>query len=112
MSDVDIDYTKDAAPHEALSSKPGRPRSGGNGGGMRSKESYIAYLALLGIAAHLIARFGLHAATKLYDLPLILVLTIGGAPLLFDLLRRIMHREFGSDLLAGLSIAASAVLGE
>ena len=31
---------------------------------------------------------------------------------MFDLLRRIIRREFGSDLLAGLSIAASAVLGE
>ena len=112
MSNVDIDYTKDAAPHEAPSSKPGKPSSGGNGREMRSKEAYIAYLALLGISAHLIARFGFHATTKLYDLPLILVLTIGGAPLLFDLLRRIIRREFGSDLLAGLSIAASAVLGE
>jgi heavy metal translocating P-type ATPase len=44
--------------------------------------------------------------------PLILVLLMGGAPLLFDLLKRATRREFGSDLLAGLSIAASAVLGE
>ncbi len=112
MSNVDIDDSKDAALQEVPSSKAGRPRSRGDGREMRSKEAYIAYLALLGIAAHLIARFGLHTTTKLYDLPLILVLTIGGAPLLFDLLRRIIRREFGSDLLAGLSIAASAVLGQ
>jgi heavy metal translocating P-type ATPase len=45
-------------------------------------------------------------------MPLILILLIGGAPLLFDLLQRMVRREFGSDLLAGLSIAASGVLGE
>jgi heavy metal translocating P-type ATPase len=37
---------------------------------------------------------------------------VGGAPLLFDLLKRAAHLEFGSDVLAGLSITASAVLGE
>jgi heavy metal translocating P-type ATPase len=47
-----------------------------------------------------------------YALPLILVLLVGGAPLLFDLLKRAARLEFGSDLLAGLSIAASAVLGQ
>jgi heavy metal translocating P-type ATPase len=39
-------------------------------------------------------------------------LLVGGAPLLFGLLKRAAHREFGSDLLAGLSIAVSALLGE
>jgi heavy metal translocating P-type ATPase len=39
-------------------------------------------------------------------------LLVGGAPLLFDLLKRAAHREFGSDVLAGLSITTSVVLGE
>jgi heavy metal translocating P-type ATPase len=39
-------------------------------------------------------------------------LLVGGAPLLFGLLKRAARREFGSDLLAGLSIAVSALLGE
>ena len=67
---------------------------------------------MLGILAHLIVRYGLHASVRQYNSPLILILVIGGAPLLFDLLRRMARREFGSDVLAGLSIAASAVLGE
>ena len=114
MSNVDFDYAQDAAPPPAPSPKPPAPPSGGDRPNKEkwSKETYIAFLALLGIAAHLIARFGFHATTTQYNLPLILVLTLGGAPLLFDLLRRIVRGEFGSDLLAGLSIAASAVLGE
>ena len=67
-----------------------------------SKETYIAVVAIVGIGAHLLTRS---------SYPLFLVL-IGGTPLLFDLLRRIWAREFGSDLLAGLSIAVSIVLGE
>src|ERR1700733_13127241 len=67
---------------------------------------------MIGILAHLIVRFGLRTPAARYDLPLILVLAIGGAPLLFDLGRKMVAREFGSDLLAGLSILVSAILGE
>jgi heavy metal translocating P-type ATPase len=58
------------------------------------------------------ARFGWHASARQYNAPLIAILVAGGAPLMFALIRRMLHREFGADLLAGLSIAASAVLGE
>jgi heavy metal translocating P-type ATPase len=67
-----------------------------------SKETYIAVVAMVGIGAHLLTR---------NNYPLFVVL-ISGTPLLFDLLRRVWAREFGSDLLAGLSIAVSIVLGE
>ena len=77
-----------------------------------SKETYIAFLAAMGLLAHLIARYGLHESPRQYNAPLILILSVGGAPLLFGLLRRMIQREFGSDILAGLSIAASAILGE
>ena len=76
------------------------------------KESHIASLAMSGLLIHLVARFGLHASPRNYNLPLILVLVIGGTPLLFGLFRRIVQGEFGADLLAGLSIAASGLLGE
>ena len=39
------------------------------------------------------------------------MLLFGGIPLVFDLLIRLLHREFGSDLLAGISIVASVLLG-
>src|SRR5215469_7511393 len=77
-----------------------------------SKETYIALLAGCGILAHLVARYILRAASGTYNLPLILVLLVGGAPLLYDLLKRVARGEFGSDLLAGLSVAVSIVLGQ
>ena len=77
-----------------------------------SKETYIAIFATLGILAALVARFALHVAAGQYNVPLILVLSAGGAPLLFDLARKLLAREFGSDMLAGLSILVSAILGE
>jgi heavy metal translocating P-type ATPase len=40
------------------------------------------------------------------------VLGIGGALLLYDLGRKMVARDFGSDMLAGLSILVSAILGE
>jgi len=77
-----------------------------------SKEAFIALLAALGISAHLTARYVFRAPPDQSALPLISVLLIGGAPLLLDLLKRTARREFGSDLLAGLSILAAAILGE
>jgi heavy metal translocating P-type ATPase len=76
------------------------------------KETYIALFSALGILTHLISKYGLRTSPEWYDSPLLLVLLIGGAPLIFDLLKRAARREFGSDLLAGLSIAVSIVLGQ
>jgi heavy metal translocating P-type ATPase len=77
-----------------------------------SKETYIAVFATLGILGALVERFAIHVNAGQYNIPLILVLLIGGGPLLFDLGRKLVAREFGSDLLAGLSILVSAILGE
>jgi cation transport ATPase len=74
-----------------------------------SKETYIAIFALIGILIHLILRYVFHNPT---NLALITVLVIGGIPLLFDLVRKIVAGEFGSDMLAGLSIVVSAILGQ
>lgn len=39
-------------------------------------------------------------------------LVLGGGPLLYDLLRRLLRREFGSDLLGGIAVVTSVILGE
>ena len=91
---------------------PQLPEDGQGSKAKWSKETYIAVLAMAGILTHLLMRYGLHAPFSQSNWPLGLALAIGGAPLLFDLLKRVARREFGSDLLAGLSIAASAVLEE
>ena len=48
----------------------------------------------------------------LADLPLVVMLVLGGVPLVWDLLTKLVQGTFGSDLLAGLSIVTSIVLGE
>ena len=61
---------------------------------------------------HLVLRFGLHAATSAFQIPLLATLVLGGLPMLYDLLRKLLKREFGSDLLGGISIITSVLLGE
>ena len=78
----------------------------------RKKETYIAGLALAGILAHLWLRYGFRAPAPIPAYPLLVVVIVGGAPLLFDLVKKSLAKEFGSDLLAGLSIVTSLVLGE
>jgi heavy metal translocating P-type ATPase len=46
------------------------------------------------------------------DLPLVAMLALGGLPLVWDLVRKLFAGTFGSDLLAGISIVTSIVLGE
>jgi heavy metal translocating P-type ATPase len=77
-----------------------------------SKETYIALVAMLGIWLHLLARYAWHGPVLQQNLPLIATLLLGGTPLLVDLVRRIARREFGSDILAGVSIVTSVFLGE
>jgi heavy metal translocating P-type ATPase len=48
----------------------------------------------------------------LADLPLVTMLLIGGVPLVAGLLRNLARGEFGSDMLAGISIVTSIVLSE
>ena len=73
----------------------------------------MAILALAGILVHLILRYltGL-ADSPVANLPLLLVLFVGGLPLVVRLLWRGLHGGFGADHLAGVSIVASALLDE
>jgi P-type E1-E2 ATPase len=75
------------------------------------RDIIIVMLALAAIALHLILR--LTQLSPLYrNLPLIIILIFGGVPLVWDLARKAMVREFGSDLLAGISIITSFILQE
>jgi heavy metal translocating P-type ATPase len=76
------------------------------------KHSVIAVLAIAGISLHLVLRFGFHSAAGTHRLPLLAVLVAGGIPLVWELLRKLFRREFGSDLLAGISIVTSVLLDE
>ena len=75
-------------------------------------QRVIALGSLGAVGLHVVLRYGLALASPTADLPLFLALLFGGGPLLLDLARKIAHRDFGSDLLAGISIVTSVLLGE
>jgi heavy metal translocating P-type ATPase len=72
----------------------------------------IAAVATLGIAGHLLLHFGFGHRGLTQNLPLYLVLAFGGLPLTYRLIQKCMAREFGSDLLAGISIVTSVLMGQ
>jgi heavy metal translocating P-type ATPase len=67
---------------------------------------------MIAIALHLVLRYGTHAPLRVALAPLIVVLLVGGTPLIFDLTKKLVKREFGSDLLAGVSILSAVGLGQ
>ncbi len=74
------------------------------------RTSVIASFSAVAILLYLILRFGLHRHRA--EIPLLATLALGGTPLVYELLRKLFRREFGSDLLAGISIVTSVLLGE
>lgn len=78
----------------------------------RRRVSVIALLSIFAIALHLLLRFGLHAEARIHQIPLLATLVLGGLPQLHGVIRRMLKREFGADVLGGLSIAAAILLGE
>ncbi len=91
---------------------PDRPISKLMGFWTSRKMVIIACVALAGIALHLVFRYGVHVSDLSYNLPLWIVLAFGGIPLLYELLTKVLKLQFGSDLLAGISIVTAALLGE
>ncbi|HAN96529.1 MAG TPA: cadmium-translocating P-type ATPase [Planctomycetaceae bacterium] len=75
-------------------------------------EGAIALGAVIAIALHLVLASFLPDPAWIRQLPLWFALAGGGGPLVFGLVRKLLRAEFGSDLLAGLSICVSVVLGE
>lgn len=77
-----------------------------------SREDLIAGIAVAGILLHLVLRYVFGLSATPYLLPLWIVLAVGGAPLIFTLAKKVLAREFGSDLLAGISIVTAVLLRE
>lgn len=75
-------------------------------------EGYIALLAILSITMHLVLRY-LLPTFQMYSLyPLYATLALGGGILVFDLVCKLVTGQFGSDLLAGMSIITAFLLEE
>lgn len=77
-----------------------------------NRTTIIAVFSAAAIAFHLWIRFGFHRELEWNQAPLIATLILGGLPLLFDLFVKLWKWEFGSDLLGGISIVTSVLLGE
>jgi heavy metal translocating P-type ATPase len=72
----------------------------------------IAVLSIVAIALYLLLRFAAGVPLATANLPLQVALLLGGLPIVVELLIKLWQREFGSDLLAGISIVTSVLLGE
>jgi heavy metal translocating P-type ATPase len=76
------------------------------------KETYIAGITIIAIGLHLVLRYGTDVPLRVAQAPLLVALVVGGTPLVFDLGKKLVKREFGSDLLAGVSILTAVTLGQ
>lgn len=99
--------------------------SGGNSNAAKSsaprgtsrKQLTVAGFTGAMIAVHLVLRFTTLSSNRagglpLYDIPVLAALIVGGIVLVIELAVKLLHGEFGLDLLAGISIITAAILGE
>ncbi|MEQ1740604.1 MAG: heavy metal translocating P-type ATPase, partial [Methyloglobulus sp.] len=104
-----------------------------------TSEKFILAFSLLGICAYLALQYGLKIPDEIYtvtlnvslasavanvyqgqlsfpvslvQIPLYLVLVLGGVPLVLQIIKKFLLGDFGADLLAGISIVTSVLLGE
>jgi heavy metal translocating P-type ATPase len=76
---------------------------------LRWRTTLIAILALVCIATYLGSCF---TGFSEHPWPLWVALGVGGLPLILELLGKVVRFEFGADLLGGISIIVSILLGE
>ncbi|QEL19874.1 heavy metal translocating P-type ATPase [Limnoglobus roseus] len=76
------------------------------------KAAPVAALCVLALVTSLVLRFAFDAPPSTYQIPLWVALVLGGGPFLYDLLRKLLKGEFGSDLLGGISVVTAVLLGE
>jgi heavy metal translocating P-type ATPase len=100
-----------AIPDDPIASIATRTRVDLNGLWQR-RHGVIAALTVACLAAYLTLRYGLGVPQTHADRILWVALFAGGGPLVIELLVKLARREFGSDLLAGISIVTAALLDQ
>ncbi len=78
----------------------------------RRKTLIFAAFTIACIFVHLLLRFVFRQHESVFNVPLFACLFLGGVPMVFELLQKLFKLEFGSDLLGGISIITSVILGE
>ena len=73
---------------------------------------FVTVMSAIGIVLHLFLRWLPSHSTVVIDVPLYVVLVLGGAPLVAVLVRKLWAGEFGSDFLAGASFLTAVLLRE
>jgi heavy metal translocating P-type ATPase len=76
------------------------------------RHAAIAVFALWCIIGYLLLRFAQGLPETRAQWSLWIALGVGGTPLVIELALRLLQRQFGSDLLAGISIVTAVLLGE
>lgn len=76
-----------------------------------TQQGLIAIAAVLAIVTSLTAS-AMELAAETQKFPLYAAYLLGGVPLVWGLLRKLLKREFGSDMLAGVSIVTAALLDQ
>lgn len=76
------------------------------------KTTILALMAVAAIVTHLVMRLAFRTSPGAYQIPLLATLVFGGIPLVYQLIKKVSRREFGSDLLGGISIVTSIIMGE
>lgn len=76
---------------------------------LRWQTTLIAILAFVCIALYLVLRA---SGVTSHPWPLWIALGVGGLPLVLSLLTKVLKFQFGADLLGGISIIVSILLGE
>lgn len=79
---------------------------------MNYSNIVIALGSMIGLVLHVAMRWLIPELVAWSSYPIVLVLALGGGVLVWNLLKGMLRGEFGSDLLAGLSIVTSIVLEE
>ena len=75
-------------------------------------ETRVALFAAACIAVHLALRYGAGVPAGFSEIPLWLSIATGGIPVLYELGKKAFTGDFGSDLLAGISIVTAVLLGQ
>ena len=91
---------------------PSGTPTGPGGAPLRSRHAILAAIALAGIVVHLVLRVVTGVSPVIQQAPLYAVLVAGGVPLVLELAVKAARRQFGSDLLAGISIVTAVLLGQ
>lgn len=82
-------------------------------GRVRHSWNWVAAaLSLVAIFLHLLFRYVLEYQHALASIPLWIAIVAGGLPLLRDLIVQMWKRQFGADVLTGLSIVTAVLMGE